>query len=416
MGLNFKAARKRADDKILTKNMLIKTKISHPELITKFGRLKRVRKYDWMALEGGFVIKPAKGLGGNGVLVVRRKMKDVPDRWVLTTGKQVGQEDLILHTLDIIEGRYSRNGLADTAMVEERVKIHPKFRKLSAGGTPDVRVIVYNKIPVMAMLRLPTLESGGKANLHQGAIGLGIDMATGITTYGVHKDQILTRFPHSDKKVNGMVIPNWGVILRMAVETAMASKLNYLSIDFLLDEEKGPLVLELNDQPGLSIQLANRAGLRKRLERVEGLEVESVEQAVNIGRTLFASQFARRVSEAMEEKRIIGVFEKVKLKVGKKKKIEVDAKIDSGAYSTSIDEGLAKELGLLQNDNVLWKKKFKNALGEQERPVIKLVFWLKGKKVVTRAGIANRHGLRRKLIIGRRDLKQFYIEASDVRG
>jgi len=37
----------------------------------------------------------------------------------------------------------------------------------------------------MAMLRLPTKESGGKANLQQGAIGLGIDMASGVTTSAV---------------------------------------------------------------------------------------------------------------------------------------------------------------------------------------------------------------------------------------
>ncbi len=410
LGLNFKVARKRADDKILTKKMLRKFKIPHPKLITKFGKLKRVRTYDWMMLEGGFVIKPAKGLGGTGVLVVRRKVKDVQDMWVLTTGKQVGQEDLILHTLDIIEGRYSRNGLADTAMVEERVKIHPKFRKLSAGGTPDVRVIVYNKIPVMAMLRLPTLESGGKANLHQGAIGLGIDMATGITTYGVYKDQTLTRFPHTDKKVNGMVIPNWGAILRMAVETAMASKLNYLSIDFLLDFEKGPLVLELNDQPGLSIQLANRAGLKKRLERVEGLEVETVEQAVNIGRTLFASKFAGRVKRTLEGELVVRNLETVQVAFGKKKRKTVLAKVDTGAYSTSVDRVLATELGLLEKDNVLWEKEFKSSLGKEKRVLIRLVFWLGGRKVVSRAGISDRKNLRRKILIGRRDLKGFLID------
>ena len=112
-------------------------------------------------------------------------------------------------------------------MVEERVKTHPKFRKLAVGGTPDVRVIVYNKVPVMAMLRIPTEESGGKANLHQGAIGLWIDMATGITTHGVYKDEPIRYFPDTDKKVNGIAIPFWSEILKLAIQAQTTSKLNF---------------------------------------------------------------------------------------------------------------------------------------------------------------------------------------------
>ncbi|HBZ98517.1 MAG TPA: alpha-L-glutamate ligase-like protein, partial [Pseudomonas sp.] len=39
---------------------------------------------------------------------------------------------------------------------------------------PDIRIIVLMGYPIMAMLRLPTRQSGGKANLHQGAIGVGV--------------------------------------------------------------------------------------------------------------------------------------------------------------------------------------------------------------------------------------------------
>src|SRR3989338_5215217 len=336
LSFNKKSARKRADDKILTKRLLRKADIPHPRLIKKFTKAKSVRNFDWKQIEGGFVIKPAQGLGGQGVMIIRKRIEE-KDKWALAFGKQVGAEDLRLHALDIIEGRYSRNGVLDKVLVEERVKVHPKFRKLSVGGTPDVRVIVYNSVPVMAMLRLPTEESGGKANFHQSAIGLGIDMATGITTFGVYKDQLINKFVHTEKKVNGIVIPEWKKILTLAVETQRASKLVYLSVDLLIDEERGPLVLELNDQPGLSIQLANKAGLKKRLERVEGLEVETVEQGVNIGRTLFASKFAARVRATGVEKSVVGIFESVKIRVGKKERVVVPAKIDPGAYSTSID-------------------------------------------------------------------------------
>lgn len=411
--LNFKVARRRADDKLSTKRMLRLGKIPHPKLLKRLASREDVFHFDWSKLESGFAIKPAQGLGGQGVMVVKRKLKD-KDRWTFVGDGVVGVADFRLHASDIIEGRYSRNNLSDVAMVEERVKIHPKFRKLAVEGTPDVRVIVYNHVPVMAMLRLPTEESGGKANLHQGAIGLGIDIATGITTHGVYKDEPIRYLPDTDKKVNGIAIPFWNDILKLAVQTQIISKLNYLSVDFLLDSEKGPLVLELNDQPGLSIQIANRIGLKRRLEQVEGLEVESEEKGVRIAKTLFASQFASRVRLATVEKKLIGVFETIKIRTGKKKRVSVPAKIDTGALSTSIDERLANELGLLTKENILLQKKFKSSLGEQERPVIRFVFWLKGKRIVTRSSITHRKELRRMVIIGRRDLREFLVDAADV--
>ncbi len=406
--LNKKSARRRADDKLLTKRMLRKVEIPHPKLLFKLKSRKAVEKFDWLSLFGSFVIKPVQGLGGQGVLVVRKKLKDV-DKWVLAGGKLAQINDLKLHALDIIEGRYSRNDLPDIAMIEERVKIHPSFRKLAIGGTPDVRVIVHNKVPVMAMLRLPTEESGGKANLHQGAVGLGIDMATGITTYGVCKDAPIRFFPDSNKKVNGIAVPEWGKILKLAVETQVASKLSFLSVDFLIDKEKGPLVLELNDQPGLSIQLANHAGLKKRLERIEGLEIENADQGVTVARTLFASRFAGRVKRTLEGQVVVRNLETVQVLANKKKVVAL-AKLDTGAYSTSIDKELANELGLLSAENVLWEKEFKSSLGRERRKLIRLVYWLGGRKVVCRAGLSDRKGLRRKILIGRRDLRGFLID------
>lgn len=406
--LNYKQARQRADDKLVTKMLLARTKIKHPKLLATLSNREDVSGFDWTQLEGGFVIKPVSGLGGQGVLVVRRKLKN-KQRWVVGEGKHVGVADLRLHASDIVDGRYSRNGLNDRAMIEERVKIHPKFRKLAVGGTPDVRVIVYNRVPVMAMLRIPTEESGGKANLHQGAIGLGVDIATGITTHGVYKDRLIDFFPDSNKKVNGLTLPNWNDILLMAVKTQMVSRLNYLSVDFLIDFEKGPLVLELNDQPGLSIQLANRAGLKKRLERVEGLEIETAEKGVRVAKALFAARFARKVGPIGGEKQVVGVYETVGVKPDVGNRIEIVAKIDTGARGTSIDEKLANELGLLKPEHILWEKKYKSALGEEIRRVIEVDFRLRGRRIKAKASVTKRHTLRFQMIIGRRDLEGFIV-------
>ena len=411
--LNKKSARKRADDKLLTKRMLKRAHVAHPRLLGVLKDAHEVRDFDWSKLTGGFAIKPVQGFGGQGIILIRKPAKEEGKFWTVE-GKRVNVDDLILHTVDIVEGKYSHNNLPDKAMIEERITIHPKFKRMAEGGAPDVRVIVFNKIPVMAMLRLPTEESAGKANLHQGAIGLGIDMATGITTYGVYKNNQIKYFPDTNKKVNGISIPYWNKILLMAVKTQKVSHLPYLSVDMLIDEEKGPVVLELNDQPGLSIQLANMAGLRRRLQRVEGLEVDEVEKGVKIGKALFASKFASRVTNLGEEKSILGIFEKVKIKNGKKKWVEVPCKIDTGARSTSIDQSLALELGLLVPENVLWTKKVKNSLGFEERTMIAINFRLRGKVISTRASLTNRTHLRRQLLIGRRDLKEFVVDPGIV--
>ncbi len=411
--LNKKPARKRADDKLLTKRMLRSAHVAHPKLLGVLNDARQVRDFDWSKLESGFAIKPVQGFGGQGIILVRKPAKEEGRFWTVE-GKKISTDDLVLHTVDIVEGKYSHNNLPDKAMIEERITIHPKFKKMAVGGAPDVRVIVFNKIPVMAMLRLPTEESKGKANLHQGALGLGIDMATGITTHGVYKNKQIKYFPDTNKKVNGIAIPFWDKILLMAVKTQKVSHLPYLSVDMLIDNEKGPVVLELNDQPGLSIQLANMTGLRRRLQRVEGLEVESSEKGVKIGKALFASKFANRVSFAGETKPVLAIFESAKVKTNKNKWVEVRCKIDTGARSTSIDQSLAMELGLLIPENVLWTKKVKNSLGLEERTMIAITFKLKGKVIKTRASLTNRASLRRQFLIGRRDLKEFVVDPAII--
>ncbi len=407
--LNSKRARKRADDKLLTKRILRRKKIPHPSLWGVLKNHRKVNAFEWEKLRGGFVVKPVKGFGGQGILLARKSIKE-PGKFILADGRKVGIEDLRLHALDIVEGRFSHNNLPDKAMIEERIKIHPSFKKLAVGGAPDVRVIVFNKVPVMAMLRLPTDESAGKANLHQGAIGLGIDMATGITTHAVYKNENIKYFPDSGKKVNGITIPHWDKILKTAVQTQMATRLGYLSVDFLIDADKGPVVLELNDQPGLSIQLANMQGLKKRLERVEGISVDTAEKGMRISKALFASEFANRVKFDSQEKRVVKVFDVVRLKPHKGKRVVVDVKVDTGAYSTSIDKALAEKLGLLLGEHVLLERKFKSALGEEIRKLIEVDILLKGRRIKTCASITSRSHLQYQMIIGRRDLKGFVVD------
>ena len=417
-----------ADSKFRTKKILMKNGVAVPNLITRFKNEDDLNNFRWEDLEGNFVVKPESGYGGEGILIIRRRGKWAGE-WQKMNGEVVTTQDLKLHCQEILAGRYSLHATPDTVLVEERIKIHPLFLALTRSGTPDIRVIVYNNVPVMAMFRIPTERSGGKANLHQGAIGLGIDLATGITTFGVENgDNPIYRIYDFNKKkrrkVNGIKIPFWREILETAIKCQRAiPSLGFVGVDIVLDKEEGPKVLEINARPGLSIQLCNMAGLRSRLEKVDELEVRSVEHGITLAKYLFGEKFFEKVEEK-EGKKMIKPVEKIRIKIpkgtqsesfkiikkGKRRMVEVKAKVDTGALRSSIDENFAKELGLLTDDRILYYRHYRSALGKgHERPVIGLTFWLGDKKISTMVNVANREGLRTRFLVGRRDLEGFLI-------
>jgi len=409
LSLNKKFGRRIADSKLLTKKILGKYGLPTPKLYAVFTNPGEVFDFPWETLPDNFVLKPSSGFGGEGIVIVKKKAKWAGE-WYLMDGSIINIGELRLRSLDILAGQYSLHNLPDKAFVEERIKIAKIFRKYAFQGTPDVRVIVFNKVPVMAMLRLPTASSAGKANLHQGAIGVGIDLATGITTGGVVNGQWIKYIPGTKIKVNGLKLPFWDNILTLAITTQeVIPKLGYLGVDVVIDEDRGPMVLELNARPGLEIQNANLAPLKKRLERVEGLEVRDAEHGVKIAKTLFAERFADRVM-AEEGIKIVSVWEMVKIISADKKKVEIKAKVDTGAWRTSIDKDLAKQLGLLRPENILWTKVYKSSFGKEKRPVIELSFYLAGRKIKTLAGVAKRTNLRAPMVIGRRDLEGFLVK------
>jgi len=162
--VNTIRGKKTADSKIQTDRVLTKAGIAHPEIYKKFRHPKEVASFDWTHLTDKFALKPSRGMGGEGIIVVKERLE--LSSWLTTQKTKVTVEDLKLHTLDILEGAYSMGNVPDVAFIQEYVGRHKCFRKYAYRGTPDIRIIVFNKVPVMAMLRLPTKESGGRANLH----------------------------------------------------------------------------------------------------------------------------------------------------------------------------------------------------------------------------------------------------------
>jgi alpha-L-glutamate ligase-like protein len=217
-----------------------------------------------------FVVKPAHGSGGDGILVINGRRGD---KYRRSNGQFMSREEFDHHLSNTLSGLFSLGGQPDHVLVEYCVQFDPIFDNVSYKGVPDIRIIVFLGYPVMAMIRLPTRLSDGKANLHQGAIGVGIDIPTGLTRRGVWGNEPVKEHPDTEHSIVGLAIPRWDELLLIAARCHELSQLGYVGVDIVLDRNLGPLILELNARPGLAIQIANGNGLLNRLRRIQELEV-----------------------------------------------------------------------------------------------------------------------------------------------
>jgi alpha-L-glutamate ligase-like protein len=203
---------------------------------------------------------------GNGIVVVCERDGE---RFRLAGGRSISLDDLSYHAAGVISGLYALGGQDDVAIVEERLLVHPELAAITSEGVPDVRIVIYRGIPVMAMTRLPTMRSGGRANLHQGAVAAGVDLESGRTTHAILHSQPIQHHPDTGEPLLGRSIPGFGDALTHALRIADETGLGYVGADVVIDAERGPVLLEMNARPGLMIQLANRAGLLPRLRAVD---------------------------------------------------------------------------------------------------------------------------------------------------
>ncbi len=264
---NYRRLYPLVDDKLQTKKLAIINHLAVPELYGVVATEYQVRHLDaLLKFYSDFAIKPSRGSGGEGILVVTGRTKEL---YHTIDGTPLGSDEIGYHLFNIISGMYSLGGQPDKALIEYRVRFDPVFESISYLGVPDIRVIVFLGVPVMSMVRLPTRMSGGKANLHQGAIGAGIDMASGTTLTAVWRNGIVSRHPDTDNAVGGVQIPAWDTFLKIAAQCHDITGLGYIGVDLVLDRDQGPLILEMNARPGLNIQIANRSGLLPRLKLVE---------------------------------------------------------------------------------------------------------------------------------------------------
>lgn len=464
--LNSKYSKQIADNKLLTKRILRRANIPTPEVYKVIRTPKQLQFVDWESLPKSFVIKPNQGSRGRGILIFYGKRKGKLE-WIRPNGAIATVNDIKSHIYNIFEGRYSIGERKDIAIIEERLRNDKVMEKYSYKGVPDIRLLVFNKIPIMAAARFPTKESDGKANLHAGAIYAGIDIATGITTNAIHlkSKSILTDTYEQIEKtfdlkenvpVLGVQIPYWTRILEIAIKCQIESGLGYAGVDVAIDREKGPMVFELNCRPGLGIQVANLTGLKQRLKQVEDLDVKNIKQAIFIAKNLFGSEISEEV-EKITGKQIVNLVEKIivygkpktkskknKLKI-QEEKLTVKGLLDTGIFTSRIDKDTVLKLGFINEINEFEKegvpRKFdefndaqkfideNNILLEEYpsiirlakvveegkirvRPVIKVKIEIRDSIKEIEAVVSTRKDMIYPILLGRTELKDYLIDTS----
>ncbi len=276
------------DDKLKTKQVAQEFGATVPKLIGTIANQAEVKGIHKM-VEGwpGFVIKPAQGSGGKGILVIVSHKDGV---YTKPSGAQIDKEEVERHISNSLAGLFSLGGKNDVAVVENLIDFDDAFDGFSFEGVPDVRVIVFKGYPVMAMMRLSTAASDGKANLHQGAVGVGIDIGSGKAARAVQFDTPITHHPDTGKDLSTLQVPHWDKLLTIAANAWEMTGLGYMGTDMVLDKTEGPMVLELNARPGLAIQIANGQGMLPRLQHIEGLDISRVKPPTPEERVAYAKE------------------------------------------------------------------------------------------------------------------------------
>lgn len=383
-----------ADDKMKTKMFLSTRGIPTAKVFARIESRRQLKLFDFSSLPDNCVLKPNAGFGGEGIIILRGRKNGK----FLEQGKVPIEEwRLREHIEDILDGRFAVSGRTDTAFFEQILLPADAFAPFRPAGLPDIRIVVFNLVPIMAMLRIPTAESGGKANVHLGGLGIGIDIAKGITTHAAQYHKMLTELPHGIP-VAGMEIPRWDELLLIASRIQSITNIGYLAVDLTLDQEMGPVLLEVNARAGLMVQVANLAPLRSRLERVEGLNVSSPEKGVRIAQELFGERLGKREQEEDDKKPILGPREVLEIS-GDGFTIEEHCIIAPEREHSTFSADLIEELR--QQNSV--------QSVEGSRASFKVKFILGGKKIQTLVR-ATTDVSEARIVIGRRDLSGFLID------
>ena len=330
-----------ADDKLHTKAFLAARGIPVAKIYARIETREQLLAFDFKSLPNECVLKPNEGFGGEGIIILKGRNKQ--GEFLEQGKKPISEKKMREHIEDILDGKYSLSGREDTAFFEKILVADSCFAPFRPAGLPDLRIVVFNLVPVMAMLRIPTSESGGKANVHQGGIGIGIDLAKGVTTYATQYNHVIHELPHGGSPA-GLQIPGWDELLLIASRIQYITNIGYLAVDLTIDADQGPVLLEVNARAGLMVQVANLAPLRSRLERVSGIDVGTPEKGVRLAQDLFGQKVQSHQGALEETRPVLGRTEVISVIGEGSTTIEVSALISSEHERTIFSDGLLREL------------------------------------------------------------------------
>ncbi|RDC60139.1 hypothetical protein HME9302_01338 [Alteripontixanthobacter maritimus] len=255
------------NDKFATKRRLAAHGVPVPDTLALLDDREALGRLAWDELPDAWAVKPNHGRRGEGiVLAVERR----DDGWLRASGCAITIAGLRAHASHILDGEFSLDGAhSDAVIIEPLIRAHSAVARLVPYGLPDIRVICFGPVPLMAMVRLPTLRSDGKANLHQGAIGAAVDFGTGRIFRAVLDGLAIETHPDTGAQLLGFGLPHWRETVVAASRCGAALGLGYVGVDLVLDDTDGVMVLECNAHPGLEIQNINARGLRTRVEHAQ---------------------------------------------------------------------------------------------------------------------------------------------------
>lgn len=304
--LNSASSINLADDKVETKLFLEERWISVPKTLAIISTKKQLAEFEISSIkEDFFVIKPVFWSKWQGILIVEN-LQD----WTYKIWEEIVSEDFLNdHMTDILNWDFSLNYWMDKILIEEKLIAWNWFEKFCNFGLADIRMIVYNLVPVAAMVRMPTALSGWKANLAQGWLGLGIEVGSWIiNTLYINWKVYTKEFPMPYAHLKWFEIPFWDEILLASSQTQFFVNLWYLALDWVITET-WPKILEINARAWLEIQNVCLLPLKNRLDKIKDLKITEAEKWVELAKSLFSA----KVTNKFNSQKIIYLSQEAKL-------------------------------------------------------------------------------------------------------
>lgn len=317
-----------ANNKLQTKDFLVERWIPFAKTYGIISSRKELYEFDFSYLpKKNFVVKPNQWSKGQWVYIVKYIEEEHPEslntekklvpkkkqrqkRWAKIKqlffqefddqshhhgtyqiwDTQLTDQEFRRRLLDIVDGKYSLNLWWDKIIIEEKLVAGELFKDFCDYGLADIRVIVFNLVPVATMIRVPTKQSWGKANLAQWWLGFGIEVGSGKITSLLWKNKIYTtRFPKKFAHFQNKKLPYRNDILFLSSKVQYFVNLWYLALDWVITNE-WPKLLEINARAWLEVQKVSNTKLQKVLDKIEDLTIIDPEKWVEIAKSLFTSE------------------------------------------------------------------------------------------------------------------------------